>query len=152
MMQRRTRRLRQRIRDSFRAERGSVSPMIFVLLPALVALIGLSYDGGQVFAARREANNVASAAARAGANVVTEESLLHGLPELASQAPGVARTFAAGQGMDTAAARTIGAHIIEVDVSDTYDTIFLSIIGIDSLTVEGNARAVVRSAVENDDG
>lgn len=137
----------KRIQD----DRGSISPMIYMLIPALIAFAGLTYDGGLAFAARREANNVASAAARAGANVVTEESLFLGQPELAPQAPSAAEVFALNQGMNSATARQIQPHILEIDVETEFQTLFLSIIGIQTIEIDGTARATVRSAVEDSD-
>ena len=124
------------------------------MIPSLVALAGLTYDGGQIFAARREANNVASAAARAGANVVTEDSLFLGQPALSPpDAVAEAEQFAVAQGMDTADADVPQDHFLTIEVTDEFQTVFLAVIGIESITVEGSARATVRSAVEDgDDG
>ena len=79
-------------------ERGAGLPFVALILPALVAFAGLAFDGGTIFVAKREALNVATAAARAGAADVTEASLYSGLPQLAPTAPATAGSFASNQG------------------------------------------------------
>jgi Flp pilus assembly protein TadG len=49
------------------AESGQAIVWVAVMLPLFLSAVGLSLDGGTVFAARRELQNVADAAARAGA-------------------------------------------------------------------------------------
>ena len=49
---------------------GQALPLVAAALPLLVTVVGLALDGGVVFAARRELQNVADAAARAGATEV----------------------------------------------------------------------------------
>lgn len=136
-------------RERFRSERGSVSPMIIVFLPALVGFAGLTYDVGLLFAARRDANTVAAAAARAGANDVTQASLYQSDPTLSTGAPDTARDFAVRSGMDDASARVIAdGHAIEVRVETSFDTIFLSILGIDEFEIDAQAQARAVRGVE----
>ena len=132
---------------SIRSERGSISPFILLLLPALVGLAGLAYDGGNLFAARREAVNVAAAAARAGANDLDEASIYAGDPELAPSAIGTALAFAFGQGSDSASARQVDTDLLEVSVDRSVDMEFLGLFGIGSQTVSGTAQARVRDGV-----
>ena len=64
-------------------ERGSVAPFIAVIFAALVFVAGLVYDGGKIVAAQATARDVASSAARAGAQEVDLTVLrVDGLPEL----------------------------------------------------------------------
>src|SRR5687768_961117 len=49
---------------------GQALPLVAAALPLLVTVVGLALDGGVVVAARRELQNVADAAARAGATEV----------------------------------------------------------------------------------
>ena len=51
-------------------ERGSVTPLVAVIAIALVMVAGMAYDGGQIVTAQAAARDVASAAARAGAQEV----------------------------------------------------------------------------------
>jgi Flp pilus assembly protein TadG len=50
-----------------RSEDGTISASVAVLAVALVAVAGLAYDGGQIIRATADARDLASAAARAGA-------------------------------------------------------------------------------------
>jgi hypothetical protein len=64
-------------------ERGSVAPFIAVVAAALVFVAGLVYDGGRIVAAQATARDVASSAARAGAQQVDLTVLrADGSPEL----------------------------------------------------------------------
>lgn len=53
-----------------RAEDGTIAAFVAVLAVALIAVAGLAYDGGQIIRATADARDVASAAARAGAQQV----------------------------------------------------------------------------------
>src|SRR5436190_12775106 len=50
-----------------RGQQGQAIMWVAVMLPFFLAIVGLAIDGGIAFAARREAQNAADAAARAGA-------------------------------------------------------------------------------------
>lgn len=64
-------------------ERGSVTPLVAVIAIALVMVAGMAYDGGQIVAAQATARDLASAAARAGAQEVDLDQLrATGLPRL----------------------------------------------------------------------
>jgi uncharacterized membrane protein len=49
---------------------GQVLLWVALMLPFFLAIAGLAIDGGELFAARRQAQNVADAAARAGAQQI----------------------------------------------------------------------------------
>ena len=51
-----------------RGEEGQSLMLFVVMLPFFLAIFGLVLDAGTIFAARREAQGIADAAARAGAN------------------------------------------------------------------------------------
>jgi Flp pilus assembly protein TadG len=57
-----------------RDERGVVTVLVVVLLPALLVLVGFGYDGGQMLAAKVQASNEAAEAARAGAGQLAAQS------------------------------------------------------------------------------
>lgn len=137
----------QRPERRCRGDRGGVSGFIMMILPALVGLAGLAYDGGQLFAERREAYNVAAAAARAGANDLVEDSIYLGDPILAPSAPSTAVGFAYGQGVATATANPLGPKRLQVTVTNQVDMTFLGIFGIGRQTVTGTAESRVRDAV-----
>jgi Flp pilus assembly protein TadG len=111
-----------------------------ILTLALVVLGGLVYDGGQVLTARRDANNLARQAARAGAQALDETATRLDTPTLdpaAAEAAALAylaRRHATG----TAHADPAG---ITVTVTAVQPTPLLALVGIDSRTVTGTAHA-----------
>lgn len=67
---------------SRRGERGSVTLLLVLVMPALmIGVVGLVFDGGQVITARRQALNEAEQAARAGAQGVAVEEVRDGGPQ-----------------------------------------------------------------------
>ena len=131
-----------------RSERGSTLPFLVVLMPAFVGFVGLAYDGGQLFVARREALNVASAAARAGANDVNIDTLYLGFPILNTSAPGTARAFALASGADTANARLVTPTQVEVTTTETVTKTFMGLFGVNSLTITAEATAEMQDCCE----
>lgn len=57
-------------------QRGQVTVFVVGVLVALIAVAGLVFDGGNILAAHRRADNEASGAARAAAQQVSFSSLL----------------------------------------------------------------------------
>ena len=85
-----------------RNERGSVAPFIAIMAIALVLVAGLVYDGGRIVAAQATARDVASSAARAGAQQVDLQRLRSdGTPLLApDRATDAARTVLDAAGIE----------------------------------------------------
>ncbi|HVX17446.1 MAG TPA: pilus assembly protein TadG-related protein [Acidimicrobiales bacterium] len=50
-----------------RAERGQITGFVAITIVGLLMAAGLAFDGGRILAGRRDANDIARAAARAGA-------------------------------------------------------------------------------------
>ncbi len=140
------------LRSWFRREEGATLPFIAILLPVLVAFAGLAFDGGTIFVAKREALNVATAAARRGAADVTEASLYNGRPELAPTAAATAADFATAQGYNAGAA-TYGGNDdkVFVSVQVSVDLVFGSFIGINQVIVNESAIAQVQSFTRDGD-
>jgi Flp pilus assembly protein TadG len=66
-------------------ERGNVSLLVVIMLPALLMAAGLVLDGGRQLQARREANGATIAAARAAVQMSPQEAYARQLdPGLAS--------------------------------------------------------------------
>jgi Flp pilus assembly protein TadG len=73
-------------RQRLRGERGSVSLLVVVMVPALLMAAGLVLDGGRQLQARREASAAAASAARAAAQMSDQEAYGPGLdPALAAR-------------------------------------------------------------------
>lgn len=59
-------------------ERGAISVFVVVTTVALIAVAGLVLDGGRLLAARRQAQDIAANAARAGVQELDEDDLRAG--------------------------------------------------------------------------
>ena len=127
-------------------ERGASEGLILMMLATLVGFAGLAYDGGMVFNARRDANNMAATAARAGANVIDIDAFYDtGKAQIHPDGTGVA-----WQAVETAGGvpleATISGEIDErifVRVQTEYETAFLKFFGIGTFTIEGEYMALV---------
>lgn len=131
------------VRERVRSQEGSVTPFIILLIPSMVAMAGLAYDGGMLFAAKREAVNVAAAAARDGANDIDVASLYASNPVLAPTAPGTAVAFAGNEGFG-ATSRMLSSTEIEITVNRNVDMVLLGIIGIGSQNISATATSEIR--------
>ena len=128
-------------------ERGSVSIWLVTSSFVMMMLVGLAVDlGGQVHAKQR-AHDVAAQAARAGGQQVQASAAIQGAPLSVD----VAAARAAAQGYlaaaDVSGSVSIrGGDTILVRVTDSYEPLFLGLIGINNLHVTGQASArLVRS-------
>ena len=125
-----------------RARRGQALIWVALLLPLLLSIIGLALDGGIVFAARRQAQNAADAAARAGAQEIdiaryrdTGEVILD-----ADWARYEARRYLAGLGARDATVDIVGNRIF-VTVRRDVPLSFLRLVGVASVRIEASAVA-----------
>jgi Flp pilus assembly protein TadG len=126
-------------RRSFRRdERGqSISLFVLVIMGALITTSGLVIDGGQKVAATSRAESAAAGASRAAGNAAATQEL--GGADPASAAVLAAKTYLAGQpGVETV---SITNGVVLITTSAQQPTIFLSIIGIGSVSGQGSARA-----------
>lgn len=131
-------------------ERGQVTPMVAILAVALLALGALVFDGGQIFTARREANNLARQAARAGAqqlDIALARTGMFTLDPIAAET--AARAYLSDQGINPTSVRVTGDRV-EVTVTLTQPTRLLSILGIDERTVTATASARAARGVTGD--
>ena len=122
-----------------RGERGSVTLLLVLVMPALlIGVGGLVFDGGQVITARREALNEAEQAARAGAQGVATEDLRNdGTHELdPARAQSAAQAYLDALGRD---------GVIEVDADSVRVTVRIpvqrKILPLGPITVSGTAEA-----------
>lgn len=124
-----------------RDERGQVTAMWAILATALFVLAGLVYDGGQILTARRDANNLARQAARAGAQHLDENSIRAGTPTLdAVAADAAAREFLSRRNLSPTAV-TVEDTSVTVTVERTQPTPLLALVGINERTVTSTASA-----------
>lgn len=128
-----------------RDERAAGEIVIILLMFAMVAMTGLVVDSGMAFNAGREANNIASTAARAAANAVdTNRVYDQGSAWIDhDSAAGAAASAAYAAGAETVATDLDPDKAeVTVTVTMTHDTVLLAMVGIDSffMTGEGTAR------------
>jgi|APEBP8051073058_1049385.scaffolds.fasta_scaffold00457_21 hypothetical protein len=136
--------------NSTRAERGSVSIWLATSGFAMIVLAGLAVDlGGQVHA-QQHARNLAAQAARTGGQQLQPGPAMRGETATADRARAVAaaRTYLAAAADVTGTVAVTGGDTITVTTTDTYDTTFLGIIGINTLTVTGNAQSRITRSVD----
>ncbi len=133
-----------------RDERGQVTAMVAILAVALLALGALVFDGGQILTARREANNLARQAARAGAQQLDIAQARTGTFTLdPAAAETAARTYLDGEGVTPTAVSVTGDRV-EVTVTLTQPTRLLSILGISERAVTATASARAARGVTGD--
>jgi Flp pilus assembly protein TadG len=124
-----------------RGEDGQVVPILLLLAPVLLVLAGLVFDGGQILTARRDANNLARQAARAGAQELDVNSVRAGTPVLdPAAAEARTRQYLADRGV-TPDSVVVTAERVEVTVSTNQPTPLLSLVGISHRRVTATASA-----------
>lgn len=120
-------------------ERGqAVSVFVCVVFAAMIMTAGLVVDGGQQIAAATRAEVAAAGAARVAANARATGAL--GGSSTAGAAVLAARAYLAGQ-PGVVGTVAVANGVVTVDTSSTEPTVFLSIIGISSVSARGSASA-----------
>lgn len=130
------------------SERGSATIWMITTALTMVLLLGLAVDlGGQVLA-KQHAQVVAFEAARAGGQQLQGAAAILGQAAVVDPARAVAAAsnYLAGTPDITGTASALGARVV-VDTRASYKTKFLSIIGIQELTVTGHAEVQTVRAV-----
>lgn len=130
-------------------ERGSLSIWLATASLVMIVLVGLAVDlGGQVHTQQR-ARDIAAQAARVGGEQVLAGPAIRGqgVQVDTGAAKSAARDYLAAAGVPGSATIT-GGNTLVVTTTDTYQTTFLSIIGLSQMTVTGHASARIVRAVE----
>ena len=133
-----------------RGDEGQVLVMVALMMVGVVSVVGLVSDGGLVFAQRRDLQNVADAAAAAGAMQI-DEAVYRSTGEVVLDEQ-LARDAAvlyldAEDGLDYVV--NVLPDRVEVAVSRQATTGFLRVIGIDGVEVTASASAEPRYGVES---
>jgi hypothetical protein len=118
-----------------------VTAFVVVLTIGILALAGLTLDGGLALAAKVQANGQAQAAARAGAQAIdlTTYRTTGTLQLVPAQAVADAQSYLAGVGASGTV--TVSGDTVTVAVTATEHTQLLGMVGISSLTVHGQGSA-----------
>lgn len=128
-------------RGWWRADEGRVSGFVVVLTIGVLALAGLTLDGGSALAAKVKATGEAEAAARAGAQAIDlaayrTTGTLHLVPE---QAVADAHAYLATVGASGIV--TVAGDTVTVTITAGHATQLLGLVGISGLTVHGSGSA-----------
>jgi uncharacterized membrane protein len=131
-------------------DEGQVLVMVALMMVGVVSVMGLVSDGGLVFAQRRDLQNVADAAAAAGAMQI-DEAVYRSTGDVVLDEQ-LARDAAvlyldAEDGLDYVV--NVLPDRVEVAVSRQATTGFLRVIGIDGIEVSASASAEPRYGVES---
>jgi Flp pilus assembly protein TadG len=129
--------------------RGSVSLYFAIVTLAALVMAGLVVDGGAALATRERAADLATQAARAGADALTPASLrglptaLHADPAAATRAADAILTDGGATGQVTVSGATV-----TVTVHLPRHTVILSAVGLDNIsqTASASATALVGTA------
>jgi Flp pilus assembly protein TadG len=104
-----------------RGDRGSVSLLVVIMVPALLAAAGLVLDGGRQLEARRDAAAAAAAAARAAAQMTDQEAYGRRLDPALAAARGQTRLAALGH----TGTVVVAPALVTVTVRATVDNLIL---------------------------
>ena len=137
-----------------RGETGQALVWVAVMLPLFLSVVGLAIDGGTVFDARRELQNVADSAARAGAMQI-DQGVYRGSsgstvvldPAAARQA---AAQYVASQGHEFTATIAVAPKTVVVQVSREVHTSFLRLVGIGTVHMTAMAPAAARFGIQGE--
>lgn len=131
-------------------DEGQVLVMVALMMVGVVSVVGLVSDGGLVFAQRRDLQNVADAAAAAGAMQI-DEAVYRSTGEvvLDEQLARDAAVFYLDAEGDLDYVVSVLSDRVEVSVSRQATTGFLRVIGIDGIEVSATASAEPRYGVES---
>jgi Flp pilus assembly protein TadG len=127
---------------------------VAVMLPLFLSIIGLTIDGGIVFSARRELQNAADSAARAGAMQVDQQAYRDSNGERVvldeASARRVAAEYVGGRGSALEATIATESQRVVVQVSREVPTSFLRLAGINRVRISATAPAELRYGIERD--
>ena len=142
----------QRVRRWQAAQAGQAIVWTAVMLPLFLSVVGLAIDAGILFSARRELQNVADSAARAGAMQVDVRAYREssGANVVLDQAAArdAAAEYVAQQGKRMAATVAAEPQRVVVSVSRDVPTSFLRLVGITTVRVSATTPAEVRYGIE----
>lgn len=124
-------------------EAGSVTVFVAISMLGLLLLIGLVADGGAKLRATQRADSVAAEAARAGGQALDVPRAVAGSAARVDRALAIeaASSYLQQSGHQGTVTVSDDHARLVVTVTDTAPTAFLSLIGISTMTVTGQAEA-----------
>ncbi|MFE4423329.1 TadE/TadG family type IV pilus assembly protein [Streptomyces sp. NPDC056817] len=135
-------------------DRGGVTVFVAVCVIALIGIIGVAVDGGSKMRATERADYIAGEAARAGGQAIDPADAISGTaivvdPQAAAAA---AQSYLRSAGATGTVSVSGDGKALTVTVTGSYNTKFLSVVGIGSLPVTGHGKATLLHGVTAPEG
>ncbi len=128
-------------------ESGQAIVLVAILMVGLVAVVGLVTDGGLVFSQRRDLQNVADAAALAGAMQIDEGAYRASGEVILDEAAARQAAVEYLEAESVSYSVVVGPTQVEVSVSRQASTGFLRVVGINGVEISATASAQPRHGV-----
>lgn len=135
---------------TLRAEQGSAAVWMIITAVSMTLLVGLAVDLSGAVHTKQRIQAIAAEAARTGGQHLHAGDAVrgHGAQVAPAEAAAAATTYLAGAGPGiTAAVHVTSPTRVVVEVRGTYQTQFLSLIGVGAITVTGHAETETAQAV-----
>jgi len=126
-------------------DEGRIALLVIVLTLAVLAMIGLSVDGGGKLRALQRADRLAAEAARAAGQAIAAPQAIQGGEKVVDPPAAVAaaQNYLAAAGVTGNVTVSTDRRQVTVTVTVVYTTVFLGLIGIDTLPATRQATAVM---------
>ncbi len=131
---------------------GAVGLMLAVLAVGLLAMVGLVVDGAGKARALARADDIAAAAARAGAQALDLADVRAGTGTTVdpARARAAATAFLAAAGMAGTVTVTDGGRTLAVTATTAHTPVFLGAIGVRQMAVTGTATVDLRQVQQGE--
>ncbi|MFE9976201.1 TadE/TadG family type IV pilus assembly protein [Streptomyces hirsutus] len=135
-------------------DRGGVTVFVAVCVIALIGIIGVAVDGGSKMRAVERADYLAGEAARAGGQAIDPAEAISGNAIVVDpqDAQAAAQAYLRSIGATGTVSVSGDGKTLTVNITGTYDTKFLSVVGIGSLSVTGQGKATLLHGVTAPEG
>ncbi|RSN14856.1 hypothetical protein DMH25_07580 [Streptomyces sp. WAC 01325] len=135
-------------------DRGGVTVFVAVCALALIGIIGIAVDGGSKLRATERADYLAGEAARAGGQAIDPAEAITGRAIVVDpqEAAAAAQAYLQSAGASGTVTVSGDGKTLSVVVTGSYDTTFLSAVGIGSLSVTGHGKATLLHGVTAPEG
>ncbi|MDP9180646.1 MAG: pilus assembly protein TadG-related protein [Chloroflexota bacterium] len=142
--------MRRLLRRLHEEDDGQVMILVAILMVGLIAVVGLVTDGGMVFTQRRDLQNVADAAALAGASQIDQSAYRASASETVTLDETAAYDAAVAY-LEDEGGLTYAVNVapggVDVSVSRRASTGFLRVLGINGVDISASASAEPRHGI-----
>ncbi|WP_190040017.1 TadE/TadG family type IV pilus assembly protein [Streptomyces fructofermentans] len=130
-------------------DRGGITVFVAVCVLALIGIIGVAVDGGGKMRATERADHIAGEAARAGGQAIDPAQAISGRAIVVDpqDAQAAAQSYLRSAGATGTISVSGDGTRLTVEIAGSYDTTFLSAVGIGSLPVTGHGQATLLHGV-----